>query len=142
MARKRHVLVFLFGVGVAIFSPAFSEEVKLGTDDYALLIGTWEGKYISKSSEGKVRFQSDVELHIVESGTGGTMSLSANNRRWETTVVLKGGAVILQIDHAGRQFVYESEGDAATLSATYKSKFQGSPRKVEVVLTKKAALSQ
>ena len=141
MTRIMHVLVFVFGLSAVSLTPTIAEEVKLGTYDYVLLMGTWNGTYISKSSDGKVRFKSDVELTIVESGIG-TISLSANDRQWESTVVIKSGAVTLQIDRADRKFVYERQDDAATLSATYKSKFQGYPRKVEVVLTKKGALSQ
>ena len=140
MRRITHVLVFLFGCGVALTSPAFADQVKLGADDYALLIGVWEGEFVSKSSDGKVRFATDTELKIVEDGSG-KFWLRKNDRKWDTTVEIKDGKVILRFGHAERPFVYEEEGDSATLSVKYESEFEGYPRKDSLVLTKEAAVS-
>lgn len=135
MTRIKHVLVFVFGCGVALASPAFADQVKLAADDYALLIGVWEGTFVSKSSDGKVRFTTDTQLNIVEDGLG-KFRLRKNDRKWDTTVDIKDGKVTLRFGHAERPFVYEEEGDRATLSVRYESEFEGYPRKDSLVLTK------
>ena len=121
----------------ALFRPAFADEVPLTSKDYVRLIGEWEGKYLSKSpSDDKVRFESPLRLAVVEGGLG-TFETAANNRIWETTVKIKGGILILQIDRNEREFTYSRKGESEMLSAEYESIFKGYPRKNNVVLTKR-----
>ena len=146
MTRLRHVLlVFVFGCGVALASSAFAGQVKLAAGDYPLLIGVWEGEFVSKSSDGKVRYTTDTQLKIVENGSG-QFWLRKSARKWDTTVEIKDGTVILRFGHAERPFVYEEEGDSATLSVKYRSEFArrySGSRFIEdsLELTKEAAAS-
>ena len=136
----QNIFKALLAVPLLITFTAFADQVKLAADDYALLIGVWEGKFVSKSSDGKVRFTTGAQLNIVEDGLG-KFWLSKNDRKWDTTVDIKDGKVILRFGHAERPFVYEEEGDSTTLSVKYESEFEGYPRKDSLVLTKKAAAS-
>ena len=132
------LLLVVVSAGILLFSyQTFADEVQLTGKDYGRLIGEWEGELLSKSpSDGKVRFQTPLKLTVVE-GDLGTFATAANNREWETTVNIKGGVLILQIDRGERKFTYSQKGETQMLSAEYKAKFKGYPRKITVVLTKR-----
>ena len=138
MTLLRYALILLIGCGATLWFPAFAEPIKLGSDDYALLMGTWEGQLVSKNPDGKIRFTTDTQLKVVEEELG-KFWIKKNDRKWATIVEIKDGVVILQFGYAYRPFVYAQEGEETTLSAEYDSEFEGYPRKESLVLTKEPA---
>lgn len=137
MAALRILLFIVLGWAMALGTSALADEVALTPDDYALLIGTWEGPFASKNTNGKVRFSTDTQLDIVEGGSG-KFWLKQNDQKWDTTVDIKDGKVVLTFGHKDRPFVYEKDGDSATLSVKYDSEFEGYPRKDSLTLTKQS----
>ncbi len=116
-------------------------QVKLTSGDYALLVGPWEGEWVSETVEGYVTWESKLNLEIVENGRG-RFSSATNNRKWRTNVKIERGMVILNIGRGARDFVYTRKGNTATLSTTYKGEWQGDVRIVNVMLKKRMAPSQ
>ena len=131
-------LVLYFGLTLA--TPTFADEVKLTPEDYALLIGKWEGTYESRNTDGKVVYTLDVRLDVVEDKLG-KFWISKNNREWGTTVQIVDGKVVLRFGRAERPFVYAQQEGATTLSVDYDAEFEGQPRKDSLVLTKKTNTS-
>ncbi len=116
-------------------------QVKLTSRDYALLIGPWEGDFVSKTLENHVAWESKLTLDVFKNGRG-RFSSAKNNRKWGTIVKIERGVVILRMDKRDREFVYTQKDDTATLSATYEAKFAGNPRIRYITLKKRVAPSQ
>lgn len=116
-------------------------QVKPTSVDYALLIGRWEGDFVSKTLENHVAWESKLTLDVFKNGRG-RFSAAKRNEKWSTIVKIERGVVILRLYRRDVEFVYTQNDDTATLSATYEDKFKGYPRIRYVTLKKRVAPSQ
>ena len=116
-------------------------QVKLTSGDYALLVGRWEGDFVSKTLEYNVAWESKLTLDVFKNGRG-RFSAAKRNQKWGTIVKIERGVVTLHIYRRDVEFVYTQNDDTATLSATYEDKFAGDPRIRYVTLKKRVAPSQ
>ncbi len=116
-------------------------QVKPTSVDYALLIGRWEGDFVSKTLENHVAWESKLTLDVFTNGRG-RFSAAKRNQKWSTIVKIERGVVILRLYRKDVEFVYTQNDDTATLSAAYEDKFKGYPRIRYVTLKKRVAPSQ
>lgn len=116
-------------------------QVKLTSGDYALLVGRWEGDFVSKTLEYNVAWETKLTLDVFKNERG-RFSAAKRNQKWGTIVKIERGVVILHIYRKDVEFVYTQNDDTATLSANYEDKFKGDPRIRYVTLKKRVAPSQ
>ncbi len=116
-------------------------QVKLTSGDYALLVGRWEGDFVSKTLEYNVAWETKLTLDVFKNERG-RFSAAKRNQKWGTIVKIERGVVILHIYRKDVEFVYTQNDYTATLSATYEDKFAGDPRIRYVTLKKRVAPSQ
>lgn len=116
-------------------------QVKLTSGDYALLVGRWEGDFVSKTLEYNVAWETKLTLDVFKNERG-RFSAAKRNQKWGTIVKIERGVVILHIYRRDVEFVYTQNDDTATLSANYEDKFKGDPRIRYVTLKKRVAPSQ
>lgn len=121
-------------------TPAESQAT-LTSGDYTLLVGPWEGEWVSETVEGYVTWESKLKLDVFESGHG-RFSEASRNLKWRTNVKIERGMVILNIGRGAREFIYTKKGIKATLSTVYEGEWGGNLRIVEVILKKRIAPSQ
>jgi len=113
----------------------------LTSGDYALLVGPWEGEWISETMEGYVTWESNLKLDVFKSGNG-RFSEASRNLKWRTKVKIERGMVILNIGRGAREFIYTKKGNTATLSTIYEGEWEGDLRVVTVMLKKRIGPSQ
>ena len=117
---------------VASVPAVAGERVALGDANLMLLQGRWEGDYVSRDTQGKVRWQSTVTLDVPEQSPRieeGRFSLKKNGKWWATKIKIQDGDAMMSFGFKERAFVREQDGDAYTLKTNYRSKFEGYPRK-------------
>ena len=97
------------------------------------------GRLISRDSGGKVRWQSDVTLSILESSPTaktGFFELKKNSKSWDTPVTVRDGKAHMSFGFEERAFTLHQSGDSYVLESQYSSEWEGYPRKNVLELTK------
>ena len=135
-----HIARFITGVAAIIIYMAGSsaiagDRVALNDANVMLLQGHWEGDYVSKDTQGEIRWQSTVTLVVPEQTPPvqeGQFSLKKNGKSWSTKIKIQNGNAIMGIGFKERTFILEQDGDQYTLHTTYRDKFEGYPRNITV----------
>ena len=114
---------------------AQAEEVRLDPEDYALLVGSWEGEFEAINAGGETVAAYEVRLAVAGDETG-TFWISEPDHEWATAVRIKDGKVELYFGRVDRLFAYGRTGEAASLAIEYAGEVEGQPTHDSLTLVK------
>lgn len=107
------------------------------TAEAVSVVGTWKGTYTSVADNGYL-YESGMSVEIMQKGPDliGKWHLAENGSRWENPLKPVSGGIVSVSSRGEQPFALGNDGTVQTLSAQYRSSWNGEPTSITVKLKK------